>query len=498
MLLQLQDIQKSYGGVKALRSGNLSVAAGEVHLLLGENGAGKSTLMKIIAGLVEPDAGAILWNGSPVHLKSPADAARIGVAMVHQESLLAPQLTVAENIFLGREQRHPLGWISRRKAVAEAARLIEQHNFPLKAETLVEKLSPAGKQLVEICRAISFGSSLLIFDEPTSSLSGAETEEVFRIVRTLRERKMGVIYITHRLEELRAIGDRVTILRDGATVHTGPLAEISTPEIISHMVGRQVAATYSREAHTPGAPVLEATNLSVKGKLHKISLTLRAGEITGMAGLVGAGRTELCRALFGIDPLTEGTIRIAGHPVKLTSPRAAVRAGIALVTEDRQITGLALPLPISVNTTLANTEAISRFSILNLQRQNATAADYITRLRIKAQSPKQPAGRLSGGNQQKVVIAKWLFREPRVFLFDEPTRGIDVGAKVEVFDFLHELAGRGAAILMVSSEIPELLQVADRILVMSQGRIAGELPGGTTPQAIMSLATSTSAQEFAA
>lgn len=494
MLLALTDIQKRYGGVTALRSANLSVAAGEVHLLLGENGAGKSTLMKIVAGLVEPDGGTMLWNGSPVQLKTPADAARIGVAMVHQESLLAPQLSVAENIFLGREERHPLGWVARRRAVEQAARLIEQHHFPLQAEWRVEKLSPAGKQLVEICRAIQHGSSLLIFDEPTSSLSGAETEEVFRIVRTLRERKMGVIYITHRLEELRAIGDRVTILRDGATVHTGPLQELTTAQIISCMVGRQMAATYSRDAHKPGAPMLEATGLHVKGKLHNVSLTLRAGEITGMAGLIGAGRTELCRALFGVDALESGTIRIAGKPVRITCPRAAVKAGIALVTEDRQVTGLALPLPISVNITLANTEAISTAGFLHLRRQNEIGADYISRLRIKAQGPKQPAGRLSGGNQQKVVIAKWLFREPRVFLFDEPTRGIDVGAKVEVFDFMHELAGRGAAVLMVSSEIPELLQVADRILVMCQGRIAGELPGRTTAEEIMSLATRSNSQ----
>jgi len=489
VLLTLTDIQKRYGGVTALRSANLSVAAGEVHLLLGENGAGKSTLMKVVAGLVEPDGGTMLWDGSPVQFKNPADAARIGVAMVHQESLLASQLTVAENIFLGREERHPLGWVARRRAVEQAARLIEQHHFPLRAEWRVEKLSPAGKQLVEICRAIQHGSSLLIFDEPTSSLSGAETEEVFRIVRTLRERKMGVIYITHRLEELRAIGDRVTILRDGATVHTGPLNELTTAQIISHMVGRQVAATYSRDAHKPGEPVLQASGLHVKGKLHNVSLTLRAGEITGMAGLIGAGRTELCRALFGVDPLDGGSIHLAGKPVRITSPRAAVKAGIALVTEDRQTTGLALPLSISVNATMANTEAISSNGFLRLRRQNEIGADYIAKLRIKAQGPKQPAGRLSGGNQQKVVIAKWLFREPRVFLFDEPTRGIDVGAKVEVFDFMHELAGRGAAVLMVSSEIPELLQVADRIVVMRQGRISGELPRGATPEEVMALAT---------
>ncbi len=459
-----------------MRDGNLTVNAGEVHLLLGENGAGKSTLMKIVAGLTQRDGGQMLWNGQEVHLSSPAEAARIGVAMVHQESLLAPQLTVAENIYLGREDRHPLGWIHRRRAIHAAAQLIEQHHFPLRAEWKVEKLSPAGKQLVEICRAIQHGSSLLIFDEPTSSLSGAETEEVFRIVRTLRERQMGVIYITHRLEELRAIGDRVTVLRDGQTVHSGALAELSTNQIISHMVGREVTSTYRREPLPPGAPMLELSGVTVKGKLDDVSLTLRAGEIMGMAGLIGAGRTELCRAIFGIDALDSGSIKVAGKPVRIGSPRDAVKAGIALVTEDRQITGLALPLSIALNMTMANTEAISRFGILDLKKQVTVAADYIGRLRIKAQSGAQPAGRLSGGNQQKVVIAKWLFTQPRVFLFDEPTRGIDVGAKVEVFDFMHELAKSGAAILMVSSEMPELLQVADRIVVMRQGKISGELP----------------------
>jgi ABC-type sugar transport system ATPase subunit len=488
VLLELKNIQKRYGGVAALRDGNLSVKAGEIHLLLGENGAGKSTLMKIVAGLVERDGGQMLWNGQEVHLKTPAEAAKIGVAMVHQESLLAPQLTVAENIFLGREEPHALGWVKRGRAVDAARRLIEQHRFPLRAEWQVEKLSPAGKQLVEICRAIQHGSSLLIFDEPTSSLSGGETEEVFRIVRTLRQRQMGVIYITHRLEELRAIGDRVTILRDGQSVHTGELAELSTNQIIAHMVGRQVSSIYQREAIPPGDAMLELDRLTVKGKLDDVSLTLRAGEIVGMAGLIGAGRTELCRAIFGIDRLDHGSIKVAGKPVRIHSPRDAVKAGIALVTEDRQITGLALPLPIAVNMTLANTEGISSFGVLDLRRQATVAADYITRLRIKAHSASQPAGRLSGGNQQKVVIAKWLFTQPRVFLFDEPTRGIDVGAKVEVFDFMHDLAKSGAAVLMVSSEMPELLQVADRILVMRQGKLSGELPGRTTQEEIMCLA----------
>ncbi len=488
MLLELKNIRKNYGGVAALRDGNLSVEAGEVHLLMGENGAGKSTLMKIVAGLVQRDGGQMLWNGKEVQLRTPADAAALGVAMVHQESLLAPHLSVAENIFLGREASNSYGWVYRKRMTRQAAILIEHHKFPLQADWQVEKLSPAGKQLVEICRAIYHGSNVLIFDEPTSSLSNSETAEVFKIVRTLCERKVGVIYITHRLEELRSVGKRVTVLRDGQTVHRGLLADLTREQLIAHMVGRQIEATYSRDAIPPGETLLEVEKLSVKNKLHDISLKLRAGEIVGMAGLIGAGRTELCRAVFGVDRPESGRVRVAGKPVRIDSPRAAVKAGIALVTEDRQITGLALQLPISVNATMANVEEISRFGFLDLSKQNAVAADYIAKLRIKAQSAQQLAGRLSGGNQQKVVIAKWLFRQARVFLFDEPTRGIDVGAKVEVFDLMSELAKQGAAILMVSSEMPELLQVADRILVMRHGRISGELPGRTTQEEIMRLA----------
>jgi len=488
LLLELSGIQKRFGGVTALRDGNLAVDAGEVHLLLGENGAGKSTLMKIVAGIEQRDAGRMTWRGVEAAFGSPAEAAAAGIAMVHQESLLAPHLSVAENIFLGREERLPFGWVRRRRMIESAARLIAEHHFPLRADWRVDRLSPAGKQLVEICRAIQHGSSLLIFDEPTSSLSGAETDEVFRIVRTLRARGMGVIYITHRLEELRAVGDRVTILRDGATVHTGPLAEITTDAIIRHMVGREMVAGYRRQALPPGRELLRVEGLSRTGALRGIGFCLRAGEIVGLAGLIGAGRTETCRAIFGVDPIDGGRLFVDGRQTRIRSPREAVAAGIALVTEDRQKTGLALPLPIAYNITIANLPEISRFGLLNAIAQIRVTAEYMTRLRIRAASGRQPAGRLSGGNQQKVVIAKWLFRRARVFLFDEPTRGIDVGAKVEVFELMDELARSGAALLMVSSEMQELLQVADRILVMRQGCISGELPGDTTQEAIMRLA----------
>jgi ABC-type sugar transport system ATPase subunit len=485
MLLQLNGIQKRFGGVVALRRGDLSVNAGEVHLLMGENGAGKSTLMKIVAGMLERDGGEFRWRGQGVRFRAPAEAAANGIAMVHQESLLAPHLSVAENIFLGHEDRLPFGWVNRRQIAARAARIIEEHRFPLQADWRVDKLSPAGKQMVEICRAIQQGSSLLIFDEPTSSLPETETQEVFRIVRALRERNVGVIYITHRLDELRSIGDRVTVLRDGETVHSCPLGELSTDQLIRHMVGRELDATYHREPIPPGEELLRVHNLWRNPVLLDISFALRAGEIVGMAGLIGAGRTELCRALFGIDPIDSGKIWIAGKPVRIGSPREAVEAGLALIPEDRQRNGLATGLPVAHNMTMPKLARVSRFGFLDRNQEKRLASEFSARLHIRADSPKQLAGRLSGGNQQKVVISKWLLSGAKVFLFDEPTRGIDVAAKADVFEVMNELARNGAAILMVSSEISELLQVADRILVMRQGRIAGELPGKTTPDEIM-------------
>jgi ABC-type sugar transport system ATPase subunit len=488
MLLELAAIEKRFGGVHALKRGNLNVQSGEVHLLMGENGAGKSTLMKTVAGMIAPDSGEIRWKGTPVRFTRPADASALGIAMVHQESLLAPHLTVAENLFLGREDRLPFGFISRRKIMERARQVIADYNFPLDPAARVGSLSPAGKQMVEICRAAQQGSSLLIFDEPTSSLSEAETQEVFRIVRDLKQRGAGVIYITHRLDELRAIGDRVTVLRDGETVHSCDLKDLTREQLIQHMVGRPLDSTYKRDPLPPGAPALEIEHLSRGKLLRDISLTVHAGEIVGLAGLIGAGRTELCRAIFGLDPIESGEIRVHQKATRIRSPRDAVAAGIALIPEDRQRAGLATSRPILDNVTLAALPNLSPRGILNHHRETELTRELGTRLRLRYDSPAQQAGRLSGGNQQKVVIAKWLARGANVFLFDEPTRGIDVGAKFEVFEVLDQLARSGAAILMVSSELPELLQVADRILVMRQGAIAGELPGRTTQEAIMRLA----------
>ena len=477
MLLELEGIQKNFGGVPALKRGDLRVKAGEVHALVGENGAGKSTLMKIVAGMLERDGGVMKWRGEGVHLRRPADAHAIGISMVHQESLLAAHLTVAKNIFLGRElSTGPL--MDQRRMEKETAALIEEHNFPLQANWRVEELSPAQKQLVEICRALRSASSLLIFDEPTSSLSESETVEVFKIVRSLRERGMGIIYITHRLDELHEIADRITILRDGDTVYSGNFSDVSTGDIVHHMVGREVSQIYEREPLKPGKEVLKVNLPGAKFSVH-------AGEIVGIAGLMGAGRTELCQTIFGITPASEGSISIEGTATEIRSPRDAVDAGIALITEDRQKTGLALPLPLRENVTLANMDAVTQMGFVLNSREQKVAEDSRQKLRILASSIEQPAGRLSGGNQQKIVIAKWLFRDARILLFDEPTRGIDVGAKAEVFALMDELAREGKAVVMVSSELPEILQVADRILVMRDGEIVTELPRQTTQQEIM-------------
>ena len=488
MLLSLQGIRKSFGGVQALSNGNLDVAEGEVHLLMGENGAGKSTLMKIVAGMYRRDSGEMLWRGQPVSFTRPAEAAANGVAMVHQESLLAPHLSIAENIFLGREITSKAGWVKRRAVVEKARRVISDLGFHLDPETLVARLSPAGRQLVEICRAVALGSSLLIFDEPTSSLSEAETKEVFRIVKELCRRGIGVIYITHRLEELRSIGDRVTVLRDGATVHTGSLQELDRDQLIQYMVGRPVNAVYHRESLPPGEPLLRVEGAFARLRARHFFL-FRAGEIVGLGGLMGAGRTELCRVLFGLDPAEAGTVEVAGRRVNPRSPRQAVTSGVALIPEDRQTNGLALKLSIAHNITMPDLGRVSRIGFLNKSAETAVASDYRERLRIRCQqSARSLPGRLSGGNQQKIVIAKWVARGARVFLFDEPTRGIDIAAKQEVFEEMDRLARAGAAILMVSSELPELLQVADRVLVMREGRLTGELSRPTTQEEIMRLA----------
>jgi ribose transport system ATP-binding protein len=485
MLLECKSIQKRFGGITALRNGNLQVQSGEVHLVMGENGAGKSTLMKIVAGMQTHDEGDLIWKGKSVSFRTPLEASKQGIAMVHQESLLASHLTIAENLFLGRESADSFGFLRRREMIEQAEKLISDHSFPLRAQQKIYELSPAGRQLVEICRAILHGTDLLIFDEPTSSLSEQETHEVFRIVRTLKDKGAGVIYITHRLEELRSLGDQVTVLRDGATVFTSPMKDLSKEELIRQMVGRPVDSLYSRSSLPPGKPLLKVECLSTDKLLKNISLQVHAGEIVGMAGLIGAGRTELLKAIFGIDPISAGRIWIDGTEVKVRHPQHAVELGMALIPEDRQRTGLARELPVGYNMTLAALKQFSKVGFLDHSTAAKSVEQQISQLRIKTDGGKQIAGRLSGGNQQKVVIGKWLTRGAKIYFFDEPTRGIDIGAKMEVFEVMDRLAKEGAAVLMISSELPELLQVADRILVMRQGQLVHQLPKNTNQEEIM-------------
>lgn len=488
-LVELRQIEKSYGGVPVLKKAHLAVRAAEIHGLVGENGAGKSTLVKILAGEVVRDRGEVYWLGAPTPLASRSDAAQLGITMIHQELNLAPHLTVAQNIFLGHEPTRG-GRIDRPREVSEARKHLEGLGFDLDSRTPVGRLSPAQRQLVEIARAVVRATRLVIMDEPTSSLSAREVEDLFRVVRQLQAEGVAVIFVTHRLEELAQVADTVTVLRDGETVHAGPMPRRDFGELIRAMVGRELKDFYPPRAARPAEITLRVENLSRRSKFQEISFAVRRGEIVGLAGLIGAGRTEVLEAIFGATPAEHGRIIIDGKQVMIRSPQDAIRYGLALITEDRKRTGLALNLSVAQNITLANLSAIVRNGYLDLEREEQVARDFVDRLRIRAPSTAQKLGRLSGGNQQKVVLAKWLFRQMQIFLFDEPTRGVDVGAKAEIYRLMNLLAESGAAILMVSSELPEILGMTDRVLAIRNGRLVKELiTAQTSQEEIMRYAT---------
>ncbi|HKS97728.1 MAG TPA: sugar ABC transporter ATP-binding protein [Terriglobia bacterium] len=475
-----------------LKRAHLTVARGEIHGLVGENGAGKSTLVKILDGEVERDAGDVTWLGERPSLHSRADAARLGITMIHQELNLAPHLTVAENISIGSEPclGRFAGTIDRRREVAEARVSVERLGFDLDPRTPVRRLTPAKRQLVEIARAVVRATRLVIMDEPTSSLSAREVEELFRVVRQLQAQGTAVIFVGHRMEELAQICDRVTVLRDGKTVHEGPMPRRDFSELIRAMVGRELKDFYPPRNCRPADVVLQVAGLTRQPYFEDVNFELRRGEIVGLAGLIGAGRTEVVETVFGSTPADRGHMAIDGQPVAIHSPQDAIRHGLALLTEDRKRTGLALGLSLAHNITLANLGVTIQNGCLNLGKEERLARDFIDRLRIRARSARQKVGRLSGGNQQKVVLAKWLLRQARIFMFDEPTRGIDVGAKTEIYREMNALAESGAAILMVSSELPEILGMTDRVLVMRAGRIVKELDTAqTTQEEIMRCAT---------
>ncbi len=475
-LIALVDASKSYGAVQAARDVSIALRSGEVRALAGENGAGKSTIVRMLAGVQRPDVGSVLIDGEPVEFGGPADARDKGIAVIYQEPTLFPDLSVAENVMMGR---HPLGSlrrIDRRELHRTVKDLMDRLGVRLDPEQPVRGLSIADQQIVEIAKALSFDARVLIMDEPTAALSGHEVERLFGVVRTLQERGAAVLFISHRLDEIFEICTTVTVLRDGEVTHDGPTAELDTDGLVRRMVGRELSQLFPKQAAEIGGTVLRVERLTREGVFMDVSFEVRRGEIVALAGLVGAGRSEVARAIFGIDTPDAGHVEVDGKRLKRGSPSAAMHAGIGLVPEDRRQQGLVMELSIERNVGLTRLQALgNRIGLIGAGSEAKLAGDWATKLQLKFHRLADPVGFLSGGNQQKVVLAKWLATNPKVLIIDEPTRGIDVGTKAEVHRLMSELAGEGLAVLMISSELPEVLGMADRVLVMHEGRIAREL-----------------------
>jgi len=489
--LEMRGISKTYPGVRALDGVSFSVLPGEVHALVGENGAGKSTLMKILAGAEPKDSGEILIDGQPAAIDSPQAAIHLGISIIYQEFNLVPYMSAAENIYLGREPRGRLpGFVNFGRMYREAQQVIDRLGVPLSVRTPINRLSIAQQQMVEIAKATSQNARIIAMDEPSATLTEHELESLFALIRQLKADGVSIIYISHRLEEVFQIADRVTVLRDGKLVATVDVAETNREEIIRMMVGRELTEKIPARRVEIGGPALTVSGLRRAGILEDISFSVRRGEVLGLAGLVGAGRTEVARAIFGADPIDDGEILLDGRKVEIRSPQDAIRLGIGLVTEDRKALGLILGMAVRENISLANLGALARLGFVSRRREREVASQFVADLMIKTPSVEQQVQNLSGGNQQKVVLAKWLFTQSKVMIFDEPTRGIDVGAKTEIYSLMNRLAERGVAIVMISSELPEILGMSDRILVMHEGRIAGELSREeSTQEKIMHLAT---------
>lgn len=489
-IVEMDHISKSFGGVKALDDVSFRLEAGEVLALLGENGAGKSTLVKVLSGVYEKDEGEIRVFGEPVEDMTPKKAQELGIAIIHQELNLCRHLSVAENIFLGHEATRS-GVLNDREMNEEAGRLLQRLNIDLDPTTIVGSLGVSKQQMVEIAKALSTQAKILIMDEPTSALTSREIEDLFGIIRKLKQDGCGIVYISHRLEELQSIADRIIIMRDGKYITSMNYADTTMSEIISYMIGREIKEKFPRVSCERGKKVLEVRNLNAGRMVRGVSLELYEGEIVGVAGLMGAGRTETTRAIFGADPKESGQIFVDGGEVTIGRPIDAIRAGIMLVPEDRRKDGLCVKLSVQHNIALPNLDLIcNRFGVVDRRRESELTAEAVRNLNIKLSGGSASASTLSGGNQQKVVVAKWLTRNARVVIFDEPTRGIDVAAKVEIYSIMNDLKKKGIGVLFVSSEMPEIIGISDRILVMCDGRITGELSEQeATQDRILELAT---------
>ena len=484
--VELAGITKSFGGIAALKGVSFDVRPGEVHALLGENGAGKSTLIKIIAGVHKPDGGTIALAGTPTTFASPRDARRLGVATVYQELLLFPELTVAENVFLGQAPWRAwrgLDWDAMRRRARELLDSLDSHDLDVDAK--VGALSVANRQRVEIAKALAQDARVLIMDEPTAALADADVRQLMSVVKRLRERGVAIIYVSHRMPEIFELADRVTVLRDGAHVGTRDIGEVDEATLVSMMVGRAIDSLYPPSQGKAGKVLLELQNISYRDDVHDLSFQVRAGEIVGLAGLVGSGRTETALTIFGITPATSGRILLDGKAVRIDSPETARDLGIAYIPEDRGLQGLIKTQSIGDNIALAQLNRLLRGPFVDSAKALGIARNAIAQFGIRARGPEQPVRQLSGGNQQKVVLGKWLATSPRVLIMDEPTRGIDVGAKAEIHLLMRKLAGEGMAILLISSELPEVLGMSDRVLVVNSGRIIARFGSGeATPQAV--------------
>ncbi|WP_299666251.1 sugar ABC transporter ATP-binding protein [uncultured Ruegeria sp.] len=492
-LVDMTGIDKFFPGVHALKSVQFDLDPGEVHALMGENGAGKSTLMKILSGIYQRDGGTLLIEGQEVSPKSPREAQDLGIGIIHQELSLMNDLTVAQNIFIGREPRKSFGRLDESTVNAQTAEIFASMNLNLDPKALVGSLTIAKQQMVEIAKALSFRSKVLIMDEPTAALNDAEIAELFVIIRRLKAEGVGIVYISHKMDELKQISDRVTVMRDGEYVGTVVAAETPISQIIAMMVGREVKEEPLDVPDLGDAEMsLQVSGLSRGKEIQDVSFSVQKGEILGLAGLMGAGRTEVARAIFGADPKDSGEIRVHGRVISIKSPTDAVKAGIGYLSEDRKHFGLATGMNVRDNIALASMDLFTGSGgVLNDDKISNSAKTYIKQLGIRTPSDVQEVRLLSGGNQQKVVIAKWLLCDCDILIFDEPTRGIDVGAKSEIYKLLEELAGQGKTVIVISSELPEIMRLSHRIAVMCEGRLTGILPGGkdTTQEDIMHLAT---------
>ncbi len=472
-ILELNHISKTFPGVIALDDVHFDLRKGEVHILLGENGAGKSTLVKILSGAYQKTSGEILLNQQEIHIKNPKQAQELGISIIYQELNLVPHLSVGENIFLGREPANRLGFVDFKELFFKAQKILDDLGVEIDARSLVKDLGIAKQQMVEVAKALSLDASIVIMDEPTSALTKQEIEELFKIIKSLKVNGISIIYISHRLEEIFEIGDRITVLRDGKWIATRPIVGISQHELIKMMVNRELKDKFPKQKAKRGSEVLRIENLS-NDYLKDISFSLYSGEVLGIAGLLGSGRTELARAIFGADKIDSGKIYVKGQNYKISSPRSSINSGIGYLTEDRKSQGLILNLSVKENVCLPSLDRFSKFGIMNSKEERATVGKYVNELHIKTPGINQKMMYLSGGNQQKVVMSKWLCSNADILIFDEPTRGIDVGSKVEIYQLVNRLTAEGVGILMISSELPEILGMSDRIIVMHAGRITGE------------------------